>query len=374
MKIVGIIFGSFLLISIFSCNNQQYTFSCEDKLIKSEDILTYEGRFGDITSNFNVEVYKTLFQIEVDFQKNILDKYQSAPRTLSYYVNETPPSDEEFYNLFLNDDDDLYLLEGLLETLRSVNDQKFDIVELIVAFVQSIPYDSYAADVKYPYETLAFNKGDCDEKSILLCKLLYLQGYNACLFVYEEEKHMAVGLKVADQGYYKDGYVFIESTNTFPIGEKGRSADNKLSNEEPVVLFPNKNSDGFFEQYESVQSCYKEINDTHGPFYLKNDIYAKSILDNIRILEYQMDSINSKLESIELKLKIKKKSIDSLQLKNNNIDLLNNEIDDYNLIITRQEPLIINYNHLVQKINGLNAEFNSYNEKGKSPNTITLLP
>ena len=50
-------------------------------------------------------------------------------------------------------------------------------------------------------------KGDCDEKSILLCKLLNLEGYNSCLFVYK--KHMAVGLKVAEKGFYKNGYVFI---------------------------------------------------------------------------------------------------------------------------------------------------------------------
>ena len=176
----------------------------------------FEGDYGDIETYFNFEIYKHQYNVEISFDKEIINTYKDAVRTLSFHIGEKPPTEEEFYNVFLNDDQDLYLLQGIIETLRSRTiGTNYDIVQMIVGFVQSIQYDKYAADVNYPYETLAFNKGDCDEKSILLCKLLNLEGYNSCLFLYEKEQHMAVGLKVADEGYYKDGYVFIESTSTW---------------------------------------------------------------------------------------------------------------------------------------------------------------
>ena len=70
--------------------------------------------------------------------------------------------------------------------------------------------------------------------------MLNLEGYDACLFIYEEEKHMAVGLKVAESGYYRNGYVFIESTNTFPIGMRGKSSMEKNQKKSPWLFMQSK--------------------------------------------------------------------------------------------------------------------------------------
>jgi hypothetical protein len=272
---------------------------------------------------------------------------------------------------------------------------------MIVGFVQSIPYDEYAADVNYPYETLAFNSGDCDEKSILLCKLLNLEGYDACLFIYEKEQHMAVGLKVAESEYYKNGYVFIESTNTFPIGMRGKSSDGKESKEEPLIIYAEHNAKGYYEQYLDIEECYKEITAIHGDSYLKNNIKGKNLIEKMNVVKTEIDSIKVKIDSINIKrslldIKLTKydNEIDSLtkvmdvypssisdpdihdeytlvfnEIKTIN-ELRNDLVYDYNNM--NNSTIIDEYNKLIKSLNKLIESFNQAQQE-KSPNTRTIL-
>ena len=168
---LSLVLALVLMLAMFTCCNgpSDYDITCNTELTEELEALDFEGDYGDIETFFEFEIYKHKYNVEISFDSDIIETYKDAVRNLSYYEGETPPSDEDFYNVFLNDDQDLYLLQGVLETLRSRTiGTNYDIIQMIVGFVQSIPYDDYAADVNYPYETLAFNKGDCDEKSILL--------------------------------------------------------------------------------------------------------------------------------------------------------------------------------------------------------------
>jgi hypothetical protein len=389
-KITQLIFTSIIIvITITSCtNNPDYNIICNTDLSEEKETLYFEGDYGDVETFFDFEIYKHKYNVEISFDRPIIDSYKGALRTPQNYNVGW----EEFYDLFLNDDQDLYLLYGVLETLKSRSiGTNYDIIQMIVGFVQSIPYDKYAADVNYPYETLAFNKGDCDEKSILLCKLLNLEGYNACLFIYEKEKHMAVGLKVAESGYYKNGYVFIESTNTFPIGMRGKSSDGKESKEEPLMIFPKLNAEGYYEQFLDIEECYKEIAAIHGESYLQNNIKGKKILDEMNILKSEIDSININRSLLEIKLTKYDNEIDSLNKiidekynsekypsglhteiyddyllifneTNELNELRNNIVNDYNI---NNNNVIIEYNKLIEILNQSQQE--------KSPNTRTIL-
>ena len=87
--------------------------------------------------------------------------------------------------------------------------------ELIVAYVQSIPYDNNASiSVKYPVVTAVGGTGDCDDTALLLAGLLAKEGYDVELLLYPENGHMAVGIKTDDQYAYPDtgGYAYIETT------------------------------------------------------------------------------------------------------------------------------------------------------------------
>ena len=390
-KITQLILTSIIIvITISSCtNNPDINIICNTDLTEGKETLYFEGDYGDIEQFFDFEIYKHKYNVEISFDKPIINSYKDALRTPQNYNVGW----EEHYNLFLNDDQDLYLLYGVLETLKSRSiGTNYDIIQMIVGFVQTIPYDVYAADVNYPYETLAFNKGDCDEKSILLCKLLNLAGYDACLFIYEKEQHMAVGLKVAESGYYKNGYVFIESTNTFPIGMRGKSSDGKESKEEPLIIYAEHNAKGYYEQYLDIEECYKEIAAIHGEYYLKNNIKGKKILDEMNILKSEIDSININRSLLEIKLTKYDNEIDSLnkiidekynsekypsglhteiydeyllifnETKELN-ELRNNIVNDYNNI--NNNNVIIEYNKLIEILNQSQQE--------KSPNTRTIL-
>lgn len=385
-----IICSVLLLILLKGCsNNPDINIICNTDLTEGKETLYFEGDYGDIEQFFDFEIYKHKYNVEISFDKPIINSYKNAlRRPQNYNVGW-----EEHYNLFLNDDQDLYLLYGVLETLKSRSiGTDYDIIQMIVGFVQTIPYDVYAADVNYPYETLAFNKGDCDEKSILLCKLLNLAGYDACLFIYEKEQHMAVGLKVAESGYYKNGYVFIESTNTFPIGMRGKSSDGKESKEEPLIIYAEHNAKGYYEQYLDIEECYKEIAAIHGENYLKNNIKVKKILEKINVVKTELDSININRSLLKEQLTKYANEIDSL---NKIIDekynsekypnglhteiydeylLIFNEtkelnelrsdlVNDYNNI--KKNNVIIEYNKLIESLNQSQQE--------KSPNTRTIL-
>lgn len=402
-KITSLIFTLIILVITFSScsNNPDINIICNTDLTEEKETLYFEGDYGDIETFFDFEIYKHKYNVEISFDRPIINSYKDALRTPQNYNDGW----EEFYDLFLNDDQDLYLLYGVLETLKSrAIGTDYDIIQMIVGFVQSIPYDEYAADVNYPYETLAFNKGDCDEKSILLCKLLNLAGYDACLFIYEKEQHMAVGLKVADSGYYKDGYVFIESTNTFPIGMRGKSADGKESKEEPLIIYAQHNDDGYYEQFLDIEECYNEIATIYGESYLRNNIQGKNLIEKMNVVKTEIDSIKVKIDSINIKrsfLMIKltncdveidslTKVIDEKYIIPYPAGISDSEIyDEYTLIFNEREELYTLRSEIVTSYNNPNSYTNSYNnvideynklikslnkaQEEKSPNTRTIL-
>jgi hypothetical protein len=54
---------------------------------------------------------------------------------------------------------------------------------------------------KHPIAAFADGVGDCDVRSALLAGLLAREGYGACLLLFIEEQHMAVGLRAEGIGY-----------------------------------------------------------------------------------------------------------------------------------------------------------------------------
>jgi len=149
-----------------------------------------------------------------------------------------------YYHSFMDDpaqDELMGMLIDQLRTIRTVRGLTDDeYVELMVCFVQSIPYETplEPGPPKFPVETIAEGTGDCDDKSLLLAALLSREGYNCSLFYFEPETHMAVGIASEDRaGYRGTGYLFIESTQISLVG----SASEYLSGgievvSEPVVI------------------------------------------------------------------------------------------------------------------------------------------
>jgi hypothetical protein len=154
-------------------------------------------------------------------------------KTYQYFKGLPRPNTQNYSIYVANPLDDLYI-EAIVEKLEAVCSDngfsEYQTVEMVIAFVQSLPYtyDSvstpYDEYPRYPLETLVDNGGDCEDSSILLASLLDKMGYGVVLVSFPN--HIAIGIKGGEniQGSYytheDEKYYYLESTNTgWKIGQ-----------------------------------------------------------------------------------------------------------------------------------------------------------
>lgn len=172
---------------------------------------TYRWYFGGkhfaLTHGFSSEQYRY---------------FQALPRVGGY-------SQYSVYATDLHDDQELASLIGKLEAMaKDANLNVWETLNLIIAFVQSIPYASEEEEyARYPLETLVDQKGDCEDSSILMAAILQQLGYPVVLLVFMEEKHIGVGIAVSPPKtgkywlctYGGQDYYYLETTCAgWPIG------------------------------------------------------------------------------------------------------------------------------------------------------------
>ena len=136
-----------------------------------------------------------------------------------------------YYQAFFSDPNLDSFYEDLLLPLQRIQREEMlsesEYLELLITFVQQIPYDYQATSPRFAIETIYDQKGDCDEKSLLLAGLLEREGYDVALFFFPDYQHAVAGIRVrleADPGFHvfesddKRDYVFIETTVPQYIG------------------------------------------------------------------------------------------------------------------------------------------------------------
>ena len=108
---------------------------------------------------------------------------------------------------------EIYTDEIVRQIQKKTNDRD-DQARIAISLVQHIPYDEDAPNCPSTVaEVMANQKGDCDEKSALLAKLLQKLGYGTSYFCFMPERHMNVGVKCPDQyAFLGTGYAIVEST------------------------------------------------------------------------------------------------------------------------------------------------------------------
>jgi len=139
---------------------------------------------------------------------------------LFYQQMVADPAMEPFYKDILEGIQKLRYKGG-----KTLTDDEY--LEMIVSFVHQIPYDYTAGDVRYPVEVIYDQKGDCDEKSILLTGILSREGYDVGLLLFPSLKHATAGIRIhlmtnnPSFRVFSDGnrdYVYIETTANHLIG------------------------------------------------------------------------------------------------------------------------------------------------------------
>jgi len=86
-----------------------------------------------------------------------------------------------------------YALEPIADSLWDIYTDDEDFANGVLMIVHQIPYDE-TLPVKYPVETIAENKGDCDLFSYVATSIMKAGGLDVVLLYYEREAHMNVGV------------------------------------------------------------------------------------------------------------------------------------------------------------------------------------
>lgn len=344
MKRISKIFLLVIIVNLFSCQTSRVEdFFVPELPIQEEyfNINQSEGYGEEL--EFNFTLFKTTYNLTFEIEKSIYEEVNQKSKNTQY--NSGMGMRQDQYDTFVYDDYDVDILNTIINAISESEGRKsYDLAQLIVAFVQSIPYDHNANDPKFTIETLFNKTGDCDDKSILLAKLLSYAGYDTCLFIYEIGQHMAVGLKVDEStDSYKDGYIFIESTGYNPIGNiPEKFADNvDIRNEDPKIIEVDI-ADSFhaISGYDELENFYSIVKNKYGDYYFNTTVEGRIILEDVKEIKKDMAQLESDIKS-----------------KRNNLDRTSeSEINEFNKLVGQYNDNVALLNVKYNRLNEINSK------------------
>ena len=346
----------FLSIILISCSTSRVEdFFVPDLPIEEEyfDIDQNQGFGKELTFNFTL--FKSNYNLTFDIEKSLFDDVTQNSKQNQYDTGMGMRQDQ--YDTFVYDSYDEDVLNTIIDAISQSDGRKdYDLAQLLVAFVQSIPYDANAKEAKFTMETLYNKTGDCDDKSILLAKLLSHAGYQTCLFIYEKGQHMAVGLKVDENtDAYKDGYIFIETTGNSPIGDiPEKFADNvDIRNEDPKIIEVDiANSSHAISGYDDLKDFYSLIKEKYGEGYFNTTVEGRIIYEKMTTLELETSNLKTKLDILKNEINTKRNSLD-----NTNTD----EIAQFNKLVNQFNDFKDTFNDKIVSVNRLRSRINQIN-------------
>ncbi len=245
LKIVGF-FCKFIIFAIIATVLIWFFINSEDNTDNTFNAREFPQLEEPKTITFEWGYKGSKYSITDIFYKTVYDYYNSD---LDKNCSQREIEEEICFKKFLEEaEEDNTILRIVSDIKEIASENEFsndELVEVVVAFVQSIPYDDDKArlitslpesyyeddyDVKskiektlprYPYETLYDNTGICTDKSFLTTSLISKLGYGVALFDFDKEEHIALAIKCPiEYSSYDSGYCFTETTETgFKIGE-----------------------------------------------------------------------------------------------------------------------------------------------------------
>jgi gas vesicle protein len=193
-----------------------------------------------IRKDFAWEYGGETYALSLYIPQGLYDYYSNRTRvpTEDYSVYVTHPQDDDYLSTIIEEFDGIAAEEGYGEV---------EVVSLVVAFVQSLPYttddvttgfDEYP---RYPIETLVDGGGDCEDSSILTSAILDGMGYD-CILINPPE-HVGVGVAVDHSGTYwpyeGEEYYYVETTGEgWEIGELPEEVQGQGASVYPILPVP----------------------------------------------------------------------------------------------------------------------------------------
>lgn len=339
------------------------------------------------TVNYQWKYNGKSYELEETLYESYYNFYASSPKTYSYSEGELPQNwEEKYFQMFLDHPSEDKTLSEIAEKLKDLgiknklgDDQ---IVELVLSFVQNIPYDNIkakrilfgnemdpSAAPDYPYEVLYTKTGVCSDKSILAYSLLTELGYGASFFIYNEANHMAIGIKCPENySNYDSGYCYAETTslgNKIGLIPELDTINNVATSVKEIEYF-DKNSSSSSNSKELGQ--VNIMNRTDGEEYqgiVKTIQTQKKINDLKTFLNKErssLTSLKSELSESLNEIKDLKNKLDNL-MKKKDYDTYNDLVPKYNKLVSGYKDDSENYN---DRVNEYNEKVNEYNNLIKS--------
>lgn len=284
--------------------------------------------------NHKFEFEQQKYTISLKVNKAILEGARNATK---YAISKSGHGDvdwrERFNLAFIEDpaqSDFLDTLHAKLISLsKSLHLDQDRTVELFTAFVQHIEYDTREnVAPKFPIETFAEKRGDCDDKSRLLVALLSRSGFHVATLNFNEENHMAVGIRSNGMEYRGTGYSYIETTSPSLVGFPFRENTNVQLTTTPTPQRIGKGK----RQYKAAPQ-------------IEFLVATKSRLEEeIQKDQKTLNKMNQKCAAADNKVKEYQKELNkapnSSETKHNReVNKYNDAVDGYNKLIAKQQKL-----------------------------------
>lgn len=343
-------------------------FSEEDSLNSNLELKPTNIKFPELvepkTITFKWNYNNNLYEVSEIFYKSVYKYYQTQPKTYTYYSDELPDDwVEDYYRMYLDINEEDNSFSSLLFDIKNEAEENYltedETAELVLAFVQSIPYDDDLANEilygnneigpKYPYEVLYENSGVCGGKSFLAYILFKELGYGVALFEYEKDEHMAVGIKCSEEySTYSSEYCYAETTTSGnPIGiiPEFNPDSNRSITKSELSHFGEETNNIEIKQLGETKIYQKKEGKIYKGVKENIEIYARIV-----VLEKEIDIMYKSLIFSE----------NSIYSKQEELKKLESDLDYYNSanLISSYNNLVPKYNQLLKSVNSLIDEHN----------------
>lgn len=332
------------------------------------------------TFDFKWEYNKNNYILSETLYGSIYDFYKKEPKEF-FYENELPVDwEEKYFGMFLQSFSGDNTIQVIAQDIKNIGEKHKltddQVVELVLAFVQTIPYDSEKAEkilgsnetglISYPYETLYENKGVCSDKTFLAAGLLKELGYGTALFVYDEEKHMALGVQCpVEYSSYGLGYCYAETTavgNRIGMIPNLDSRNNQAETVKTLSYFDYSQDDKFDVRKLGPVKIYQK---TQGKDYT-GVVQTMKISKDIENLGWAINDAGRELKALKKELDDDQDKLKELEKKMNKLSK-NEDYEDYNKLVPKYNDLA---SDIEKEIKSYNKKINAYNQKVSSYNSL----
>jgi len=352
--------------------------SVSDVLLDSLAIPDFPVKKIPKTVTFDWKYNKQEYTISEVFYKTAYDYYKTNPLK-NFYEDDNYG---EYYTRLLNnisapeDNTISEIVNAIVQEAEKNNLTTDETAELIVSFVQSIPYDDdkynaieYGTEVdeswpRFPYEILYDNEGICLGKTFLTIALLKKIGYGTAIFDFVNDDHVAPAVKCPiEYSYNNSGYCYAESTAIgFKIGDEPTSEfDNGQAQARIKVTSYSSNSNSSLISNNPANIAI--YNKTDGNSY-QGVIETYKTTQRIKVLEKDMENLSWNFSILEKEIDQLENDVLYYQEQAESLyrthEILGDyaSYDNYERAYDQYESISYNYE---SKADAYNAKVNRYN-------------